>query len=107
MIKPPNTASIWVIDDKLYFEFPSARTEKTHQVSLPATEQGFSTGLAILRARHSDSTVGTKGAPVQHDLEKLADEFLKNGGKVKKREKFITPELKASATDILREMGLV
>lgn len=110
-MKPPSAATIWVIDQTLHVEFPSTKTEKVHTIEVPLTQQGLAFAINIFRARNANSTVGTKGAPTKAQAEKAllraADKFLKDGGKVKRTDEKFSPELRQSARDVLRSLGMI
>ena len=109
-MKPPSAFTAWVVDQTLHVEFPSSRTEKTHTIEVPLTEDGLTFAVSIFRARNARSTVGTRGAPTKYQTEKAllaqADKFLKSGGKVKTADKF-SPEMRQSAKDVLRNLGII
>lgn len=110
-MKPSHSASVWVIDQTLHVEFPSTKTEKVHEIAVPLTPEGIGFFIQIFRARNANSTVGTKGAPTKAQAErallKAADRFLKDGGRVKRVDEKFSPELRQTARDILREMGVI
>lgn len=110
-MKPPSAASIWVVDQTLHIEFPSSKTEKVHEITVPLTEEGLSFAVQIFRARNARSTVGTNGAPTKYQTErallKAADAFLAAGGKVKKARADFNPSVRQSVKDVLRNLGLV
>lgn len=101
---PAHAAYIWLAGPDLFLGLPPVPGgTKGHQVRLPANERGLSVALGILqeraRAPGKPHHVGTKGAPVQYDLE----EVLKRLGKPSPGAR---AEALSEAEDLLREAGL-
>lgn len=108
MISPPHAARTWVSEGLIYMEFNSPLCELLHTVHFPATPDGMALALDILKARTPKSLLSSKGAPIQHDVEKLAKDFLKKGGKiVKKTGNKFTDNQHANARDVMRSLGLI
>lgn len=109
--RPPNAPTIWLSDSHIYLQFPNANG-LTHQVVITNNLNGFAQLQLVLKARNEKSTIGTKGDPTQHQLErelsKASDAYLRSGGKVqtKPKPKF-SDELRDSTRKIMRGMGLI
>lgn len=110
-MKPPSAAVIWIVDQTLHVEFPSTRTEKVHEITIPLTAEGLAFAVSIFKARNAQSTVGTKGAPTKHQTEraliKAADKFIASGGRVQRVDEKFSPEVRQSVKDIMRDLGVI
>jgi hypothetical protein len=106
---PAHAAYIWVAGADLFLGLPPVPGgTKGHQVRLPATDRGLAVALDILRERarapgvphrYGGHVIGTKGAPVQYDIE----EVLRRLGKPSPGAR--AEELR-EAEDLLKEAGL-
>lgn len=109
-MKPSYAPSIWSDPDHIYPEIPSPRGAPSHTVHMPNTDAGLRIALQIINAK--GGLLGTRGAPtkyqVEKELEELANDFLRKGGKIvrKAKDKF-SIEQRQTARDVLRELGLI
>jgi hypothetical protein len=105
MTPPSYAARIWVVDNKLIVSLPYR--EVSHTLTFPDTVGGMRMVIGILKSRHAESTIGTKGDPTSYQLEKgliTYDEAkVKRVGKPKPK---FTSEVRASAREILRRLGI-
>lgn len=110
-MKPASTAIIWIVDQTLHVEFPSSKTEKVHEITIPLTTEGLAFAVSIFRARNAQSTVGTRGAPTKMQAEralvKAADKFIASGGRVQRVDEKFSPEVRQSVKDIMRSLGVI
>lgn len=108
MIPPQHAPRIWLSDSLIWMEFNTSKSDKTHTVHFPLSEDGLALALDILKARGRDSKIASRGSPIQHDVEKLVRDFKAKGGKVVKRtgEKF-SVEQRSNARDVMRGLGLL
>lgn len=73
---PHYAASIWISGDKLMLAMPSTvpGSDKGHTAVLPATADGLSVVMSILKERSREGyrpTIGTKAAPPQYDIDAI------------------------------------
>jgi hypothetical protein len=71
---PQHAAYIWIRGDELYLGLPPLPgNNQGHTVHFKADERGVQIILDILRSRSTNlhSYIGSKGAPVQYDLEQV------------------------------------
>jgi hypothetical protein len=96
---PSHAAHVWIIGDELYLGLPPLPgNSKGHTIHFKADERGISIILDILRSRSTSlrSYIGTRGSPVQYDIEQIKTIMAK-----KKAEKEADLEM-----DFLEEIGL-
>lgn len=88
--------------ETLWVSFPPTIGKRGHTIHLPATVDGLALALGILRERQtSANTVATLGAPVQYDIERIAealDNYSTTAGRKRKEA--------AVADELLKDLGL-
>lgn len=107
-IRPPNAASVWIINDHLYIDLPASNSHLSHSLCVKADAQGFLKLASLLRNRTERSRIGEAGDPTQHHLNKPQpakyDEALVRRPKAKDT---FAPALQSAARDVMRRMGLI
>jgi hypothetical protein len=106
MRKPAWAFSVWSDSDWIYAELPAINGNQVHVVRARNNSVGLNKILVLAKARDSQSRLGTKGDPTQHQFEKI-DYDPAMVRKVGKPKYDFTPAQRASARDILRKMGMI
>lgn len=71
---PQHAAYVWIVGDELFLGLPPLPgNAQGHTVHFGADERGIKIILDVLRSRSTSlrSYIGTKGSPVQYDIEQI------------------------------------
>lgn len=107
MIRPPWAASLWQSDEWLYVELPATIGHLAHTIRVPATVEGMTKILDMLKVRDESSRIGSKGDPTQWQVDRNVVSY--DEGKVKRqkpKDKF-SPQIRSGARDVLRKLGMI
>lgn len=73
---PSYAVGMWLVGDEIAVRIPpSDGHDSGHVLRFPATEIGFRGVVSLLKAREAHkgmAKIGTRAAPTQHDLERMA-----------------------------------
>jgi len=108
-MKPPSySAVIWVSDPYIYIELNDTMGgNRKHQVKFPNDTLGMAQALKLVNARNATSKLCSAGDLTQHQIDHALKAKIDDFLKTRKPKTSATEEQRASATDILREMGLI